>query len=32
MYGANSINMQANYMSQQKQIPKIDANLEDAKH
>ena len=28
MYGANSINMQANYMSQQKQVPKIDANLE----
>ncbi|QOY51451.1 rod-binding protein [Candidatus Sulfurimonas baltica] len=24
MYGSNSINMQANYMSQQHQIPKID--------
>lgn len=28
MYGANSINMQAQYMSQQKQVPKIDEKLE----
>ncbi len=30
MYGANSINMQAQYMSHQNQIPKIDAKAEDA--
>lgn len=31
MYGANSINMQAQFMSQQHQIPKIDAKTDDAK-
>ena len=31
MYGANSINMQAQYMSQQHQVPKIDANTDDVK-
>ncbi|QOY55200.1 rod-binding protein [Candidatus Sulfurimonas marisnigri] len=30
MYGSNSINMQANYMSQQHQIPKIDPKAENA--
>ena len=30
MYGANSINMQAQFMSQQHQIPKIDAKAENA--
>lgn len=30
MYGANSINTQAQFMSQQHQIPKIDAKAEDA--
>ncbi|MCK4875858.1 MAG: rod-binding protein [Sulfurimonas sp.] len=31
MYGANSINMQAQFMSQQHSIPKIDATTDDAK-
>ncbi|MCW8896321.1 MAG: rod-binding protein [Sulfurimonas sp.] len=31
MYGANSINMQAQFMSQQNQVPTIDANTDDAK-
>ncbi len=31
MYGVNSINMQAQYMSQNQSIPKIDANSGDAK-
>ncbi|MDD2653403.1 MAG: rod-binding protein [Sulfurimonas sp.] len=31
MYGANSINLQATLLSQQQQIPKIDANAEDVK-
>ena len=31
MYGANSINMQAQFMSQQHQIPSIDAKADDAK-
>ncbi len=31
MYGANSINIQAQFMSQQQQVPKIDANIDDAK-
>ncbi|OHD98719.1 MAG: hypothetical protein A3E21_06540 [Sulfurimonas sp. RIFCSPHIGHO2_12_FULL_36_9] len=30
MYGANSINLQAAFMSQQHQIPKIDAKAENA--
>ena len=30
MYGENSINMQAQFMSQQHQIPKIDAKAENA--
>ena len=30
MYGANSINMQAQYMSQQHQVPKIDPKAENA--
>ena len=30
MYGANSINMQAQFMSQQHQIPKIDEKAENA--
>jgi len=30
MYGTNSLNMQANYMSQQHTIPKIDPKAEDA--
>ncbi len=28
MYGANSINMQAQFMSQQQQVPKIDAKAD----
>ena len=31
MYGTNSINMQAQYMSQNKSVPKIDANVDDVK-
>ncbi|WP_373036655.1 rod-binding protein [Sulfurimonas sp.] len=31
MYGSNSINMQAQYMSQNQSVPKIDANAEDSK-
>ena len=31
MYGANSINMQANLMTQNQSVPKIDANVNDAK-
>ncbi len=31
MYGSNSINLQAQYMSENKSIPRIDANVEDAK-
>ncbi len=31
MYGVNSINMQAQYMSQNQSIPKIDKNAEDSK-
>jgi len=30
MYGSNSIGIQANYMSQQGNIPKINKNVEDA--
>ena len=30
MYGANSINIQAQFMSQQHQVPKIDAKAENA--
>lgn len=30
MYGANSINIQANYLSQQQNIPKIDVKAENA--
>jgi len=30
MYGSNSINMQANYMSQEGSIPKIDKSADDA--
>jgi len=30
MYGSNSMSIQANYMSQQGNIPKIDKNAEDA--
>jgi len=30
MYGSSSINMQANYMAQQHQIPKIDPKAENA--
>ncbi len=31
MYGANSVNMQAQFMSQQHEIPKIDAKVDNAK-
>ncbi len=31
MYGSNSINMQAQYLSHSNTIPKIDADVEDAK-
>ena len=31
MYGSNSINMQAQMMSQNQIVPKIDANVEDSK-
>ncbi len=31
MYGSNSINMQAQYMSQNKSIPSIDADAKDSK-
>lgn len=31
MYGANSVNMQAQFMSQQHAIPKIDAKVDNAK-
>ncbi|MBS4067779.1 MAG: rod-binding protein [Sulfurimonas sp.] len=31
MYGANSVNMQAQFMSQQHEIPKIDTKVDNAK-
>ena len=31
MYGTNSINMQAQYMTQNQSVPKIDENAEDSK-
>ena len=31
MYGANSVNMQAQFMSQQHEVPKIDTKVDNAK-